>query len=226
MSSEILKQPAQFPDHPVQAMLSGPAGQLEASLGVAEPAPAQAVAVICHSISADRGTLHNKVVHMMERSLRELSAHTIRFNFRGVGDSDGEFDRGFGESEDLLAVCQWARQVLPDLPLWIAGYGFGAFVTARCAPSIRPQQLISVSPLLDQFDFSTLPRAQCPWLIVQGDEDECVNPDSVYQWANGLEGETQLISMLDVNHSYHRRLMDLRGVLKNGVRRQLDPAAK
>ncbi|MFK7955374.1 MAG: alpha/beta hydrolase [Lysobacterales bacterium] len=221
MTDPVLHHPEQFPPTQSEATLAGPAGDLEAMLNPSEEAPTQAIAIICHSVSADGGTLHSKVVQMMERSLRELGAHTIRFNFRGVGESSGEFDRGYGESEDLIAVAQWARQVLPDLPLWIAGYGFGAFVTARAATSIHPDQLISVSPLLDEFDFDALPRAQCPWLIVQGDADEFVNADDVYQWANALDGDTQLIAMQDVNHDYHRRLMDLRGVIKNGVRRQL-----
>ena len=223
MTNTMLHHPDQFPAAQAGAMLAGPAGDLEAMLDPSEQSPAQAIAIICHSVSADGGTLHSKVVQMMERSLRELGAHTIRFNFRGVGDSAGEFDRGFGESDDLIAVAQWARQTMPDLPLWIAGYGFGAFVTARAATSINPDQLISVSPLLGEFDFDALPPVQCPWLIIQGDADEFVNADDVYQWANALPGETQLIAMEDVNHDYHRRLMDLRGVIKNGVRRQLKP---
>ncbi|MEM7704147.1 MAG: alpha/beta family hydrolase [Pseudomonadota bacterium] len=222
MSATDLENPDHFPAEQRGASLKGPAGRLEVMLDVAEGGPARAVAVICHSVSAEGGSLHSKVVQMMERSLRELGAHTIRLNFRGVGESEGHFDRGFGESEDLLAVCQWSRHVQPDLPLWLAGYGFGAYVTARAAPSVMPQHLTSVAPLIDQFDFSPLPRAECPWMIVQGDTDECVVPDAVYSWAQELPGDIQFIPMEDADHEFHRRLMDLRGVLKNGIKRQLD----
>lgn len=222
MSDAPIRYPKQFPRQQCSVVLEGPVGDLEAMLDVAETSPPRAVAVICHSVSADGGSLHSKVVQMMERSLRELGAHTVRLNFRGVGESAGSFDRGFGESEDVVAVCQWLREVLPELPLWLAGYGFGAYVTARAAPSVKPQHLTSVAPLIDEFDFSPLPRAECPWMIVQGDTDEYVVPDAVYSWAQELPGDIQFIPMQDADHEFHRRLMDLRGVLKNGIRRQLD----
>lgn len=213
--------PPVFPDEQTTVHLTGPVGSLEALTDRPEDGVPQACAVICHSVSADGGTLHSKVVQMMERSLRELGAATLRLNFRGVGDSEGEFDRGFGEAEDLVAVVTWIRQVLPDVPLWLAGFGFGAYVTARAAPVLKPAQLVSVAPLIEEFDFAALEQPPCPWLIVQGDTDECVNADSVYQWSQELPQPHQFIAIEDANHDFHRRLMDLRGVLKNGVRRQL-----
>ncbi|MEM9530522.1 MAG: alpha/beta family hydrolase [Pseudomonadota bacterium] len=213
--------PPDFPAEQSTVHLAGPVGSLEALTDWPEEGSPVACSVICHSVSADGGTLHSKVVQMMERSMRELGAATVRLNFRGVGESEGEFDRGFGEAEDLVSVASWIRQVLPEAPLWLAGFGFGAYVTARAAPVLKPAQLVSVAPLIEEFDFEALELPPCPWLIVQGDQDECVNADAVYQWSQELPQPPQFIAIEDANHDFHRRLMDLRGVLKNGVRRQL-----
>lgn len=214
------RDPASFPRQQRSLILKGPVGDLEAVADVPET-PTGAVAIVCHSLSGDGGNLHNKVVHMIERSLREIGAHTVRFNFRGVGLSQGEFDQGVGEAEDLIAVSAWARSVMPDHDLWLAGFGFGCYVTARAAPAVKPSQLVSVAPAVTEFDFQPLERYPCPWLVVQGDLDQWVSPDAVYKWAESLDEPRQLIRVEDADHHFHRHLMNLRGVIKNGVKRQL-----
>jgi alpha/beta superfamily hydrolase len=221
-SDETLRNPDQFPDEQATLILQGLAGDLEAMVDVPEPGEETlpAVAIICHPRTEDGGTLHSKVVQMIERSLREMGLRTVRFNFRGVGASDGEFDNGFGETDDLLTVANWVRSTCGDDEVWLAGYGFGCFVTARAAQKLPIEYLLSIAPPVAQYDFASLPRPPCPWLVIQGDEDTEVNPDSVYQWAESMDEPPQLIKMQEAGHSFHRRLMDLRGVIKNGIRRQ------
>jgi alpha/beta superfamily hydrolase len=229
MSSDaILRSPEHFPAEQATLMLQGVVGELEAMTDVPETGEeaVPAVAIICHPRTEDGGTLHSKVVQMMERSLREMGLRTIRFNFRGVGASAGKFDKGYGETDDLLSVAAWVRKTCGDDEIWLAGYGFGCFVSTRAAQKLPIQYLISIAPPVEQYDFSALPRPPCPWLVIQGDEDEETNPDSVYQWAESMDEPPQLIKMHEAGHSFHRRLMDLRGVIKNGIRRQKQAPVK
>ncbi len=97
--------PASFPDAAASFMLDGPVGKLETTSDAAEPASARrGVAVICHPLTTEGGTMHNKVVTMVERALRESGLDTVRFNFRQAGQSQGDYDKGDGEREDLAAV--------------------------------------------------------------------------------------------------------------------------
>ena len=217
---EILREPASFPTAPARIVVSGPAGDIDGLVDL--PAPDEAVpatAIICPPI-ADGATMHNKVNHIVERALRELGARTVRFNFRGVGDSHGHYDQGVGETEDLLAVAAWVARVRPSDELWLGGYGFGAWVALRASERLPVKQLVTVAPPVDRFDFSGIPLPQCPWLVVQGDADEMTSPEAVYGWVESIENPPQLLRMDDANHAFHRRLMDLRGAIKNGVRRQ------
>lgn len=219
-SSEALRHPDVFPSQSARVLLEGPAGDLEALIELPEPEDdCGATAILCQPI-ADGSTMHNKVLHIMERAFRELGARTVRFNFRGVGESAGEHDRGFGESEDLVAVAQWVNRSRPGDELWLGGYGFGAFVAVRGCQKIAAAQLVTVAPPVDAYDFSALPLPTCPWLVIQGDDDTFTNPEAVYAWVESLPEPPQLLRMEDADHAFHRRLMDLRGAIKNGIKRQ------
>ncbi len=216
-----------FPELAGELLLDGPAGKLE--LLVDLPAAADALpgtAVICHPHPMHGGSMHNKVVTMVERSLRELGLRTVRFNFRGTGASEGEYDDGRGETLDLLAVAEWVRAQRPDDALWLAGFSFGAYVALLGARHLPVKQMISIAPPVGRWDFSAVLAPPCPWLVVQGEEDDVVEPQAVFQWVEGMpEGERpSLVRMPETGHFFHRRLMDLRGALKNGVRGNL-PAA-
>ncbi|MDJ0657038.1 MAG: alpha/beta fold hydrolase [Xanthomonadales bacterium] len=220
MSEEAERNPEIFPEQQAEILLSGPAGDLEAITDVPDEADIGVVAIICHSLSDDGGTLHSKVVQMIERATREMGARTVRFNSRGVGGSQGHHSDGHGEAEDLLAVAEWVRRVRPDDELWLGGYSSGSYVTAMAAQKIPLTHLISVAPPVEDFDFKALPRPEAHWLVIQGDADEWVNPDAVYSWVQDMDEPPQLVAMENADHQFHRRLMDLRGVIKNGIRRQ------
>ena len=170
--------------------------------------------------------MHNKVVTIMERSMREMGLRTVRLNFRGVGESEGAFDDGYGETDDLFTVTEWVRRTRADDDLWLAGFSFGAFISLRAAQNLKLGQLISISPAVNRYGFEELSHPGCPWLIVQGDEDEVVNLDEVKDWISRLEPAPELVVMERADHFYHRRLMDLRGLLKNGVRDQLPESSE
>ncbi len=183
----------------------------------------QGTVIVCHPNPVQGGTMHNKVVTMVERSVRELGLATVIFNFRGVGASQGEHDHGVGESEDVIAIAEWVQRVRPDDALWLAGFSFGAYVTARAAPQLPVRQMISVAPPIGRWDFNVFASPLCPWLVIQGEADEIVDPEAVYAWVAAQPEPPTLVRMPDTGHFFHRRLMDLRGAIKNGVRSNLPP---
>ncbi len=220
--ARTVQNPGEFPAEHSEFLLRGPAGMIECAVDVPEEDEARrGTVIICHPHPEHGGTMHNKVVTITERSMRELGLRTVRFNFRGVGKSEGGFDDGYGETDDLFAVAEWVRRTRPDDSLWLAGFSFGSYITTRAALNLDTGYLISIAPPVDRYAFDSLHHPECPWLVVQGDEDEVVNVDIVSNWAGKLKPPPQLMIMEDADHFFHRRIMDLRGLLKNGVREHL-----
>ena len=223
-----------FPELPpggvAPLMLDGPAGPIEAVVDTPEAgvAPREVVAVVCHPLSTEGGSLTNKVVTMAARALRELGATTLRFNFRSVGKSAGDFDNGIGESEDLRAVVDWVRREKPGHPLWLGGFSFGSFVSLRMADALQPELLFSIAPPAGRaWDFDNMGLYTGPWFVIQGDADEIVEPQRVYDWLAGLGDLRQpptLIRMPAASHFFHGKLMDLRQAVKDGARAELPNA--
>ncbi len=206
--------------------IAGPAGALELSLDLPadDVAALPLSAIVCHPLPTEGGSMHNKVVTMTARALRELGATTVRFNFRGTGHSDGSFDQGQGEGEDLRAVAAWVRAQRPQAALWLAGFSFGAYVSLKAAVALAADALVSIAPPAGRWDFESIVIPSCPWLVVQGDADEIVDPQSVYDWLDTLQIRPELVRMPDTSHFFHRKLIDLRGALQHGVKRWLPPA--
>jgi alpha/beta superfamily hydrolase len=220
----IAPPPPAFPDSNGTVLIPGPAGLLEAAVDLPEPAEARrGVAVIAHPHPPDGGTMHNKVVTMAARALAECGVAAVRFNFRGVGASEGAFDDGRGEVLDLLAVARWAQAARPDDALWLCGFSFGAWVSLQAARQLPVQQMISIAPPVGFRDFTGVLAPPCPWLVIQGEQDEIVDAATVIAWAEKQVPAPTIVRMPDTGHFFHRRLLDLRGAIKNGVRRNLPP---
>ena len=220
-----------FPTAAAALTLPGPAGALEVAVDPPETevagqpvAALPIIAVLCHPLPTEGGTMHNKVVTMAVRSLRELGVTTVRFNFRGAGASEGTFDHGEGELDDLRAIVAWVRATRPDATLWLGGFSFGAYVSLRGAVELQPAVLISIAPPAGRWDFDSIAVPTMPWLVIQGEEDEVVDPQAVYDWFAKIapqDAAAELIRMPETSHFFHRKLMDLRGAIKHGVQRHL-----
>jgi len=196
-----------------RATLAGPAGALEAL--VEEPAaetPEEKPAlfgVLCHPHPLHGGTLENKVVHTLARALHELGVPTLRFNFRGVGASEGAFADGIGETDDALAAVAWGRERWPGAEPWLLGFSFGGAVAMRAAAPARARRLVTVAPALGRVATGdALP--QCPWLIIQGDADELIEPRSVLDWAAAHAPGAVVRVFAGAGHYFHGRLPELR----------------
>jgi len=214
----------EFPTASGSLYLPGPAGRLELMVDLPEEDTGRAgVAIVCHPNPPDGGTLHNKVVTMTARALSELGIPAVRFNFRGVGQSEGSFDNGRGEVLDRLAVAAWLQKVRPGAALWLAGFSFGSWVALKAARQLPVKMMISIAPPVGYRDFAGVLPPDCPWLVIVPEADEVVDPQAVFEWIETLDPRPNLVRMPDTSHFFHRRLMDLRGAIKNGVRKHLPP---
>jgi alpha/beta superfamily hydrolase len=190
--------------------LAGPAGKLEGLLERPQGDEPIAVAVVCHPHPLQGGSLHNKVAHMLAKSFLRCGFAAVRFNFRGVGDSDGEFADGDGEVDDVLAVLATVRDAFPGLPVWLAGFSFGAAMAVRAAVPSRVDGLVSVAPAAFRFAGQLEEQPRCPWLIVHGEDDELVPIGESIEWVNSLEPGPELVVLPRTGHFFHRKLIDLR----------------
>ncbi len=192
--------------------IPGPSGVLEAKVDCAASSDPQGSAVVCHPHPLYGGTMQNKVVHTLVKSLAANNQTAVRFNFRGVGTSEGSYDDGIGETDDALAVVDWVKEKQANLPVILAGFSFGSFVALRAAAKIQPAALITVAPPVRMFDFDALPSISCPWLLIQGDEDEVVDINAVINWVRTLENPPELEIIEASSHFFHGKLLELRSV--------------
>ena len=190
--------------------VEGPAGKLEAVFETPAAADPVASVVVCHPHPQHGGTMHNKVAHTLARTFVRLGFAALRFNFRGTEKSEGRFDEGVGELYDALAAIAWMRTTQPGKSLWLAGFSFGAAISVRAAVESDVGGLVSVAPAISRFAAGLTAQPACPWLIVQGDEDELVDVDETIDWFNGLEPGPELLVMRGAEHFFHGRLVDLR----------------
>jgi len=195
-------------------LIPGPVGALEVVLD--EPAVAgqtanvSRVGVICHPHPLQGGTLTHKVLHILARMFNELGMPAIRFNFRGVGKSEGTHDDGRGEVDDVLAVIEYAEKRWPDAQIWLAGFSFGAAMALRASLQYPAKRLVTVAPALRWLTQLSDSVPDCPWLIVQGDHDELVDVDAVREWVAKLPKAPTLKILPGAEHFFHGRLNDLR----------------
>jgi alpha/beta superfamily hydrolase len=184
-------------------LLAGAAGHLETI--IQDPgASRRGVALIAHPHPLYGGSFNNKVVQTLAKTFHAQGMVAARANFRGVGASDGVFDEGDGETEDLLALVQHLRQRFGELPLTLAGFSFGAFVQSRVAARLSAQRLVLVAPAVNRFALEPVPAHT---LVIHGDEDDVVPLAAVLDWARpqGLA----VAVLPGAGHFFHGRLLDL-----------------
>jgi alpha/beta superfamily hydrolase len=201
--------------HSDEVSIAGGAGTLQAM--VETPASFDRCAVLCHPHPLYGGTMDNKVITTLARALHECDIATVRFNFRGVGESQGAFAQGEGETDDASAVARWAATRWPGREQLAAGFSFGGIIALRLALTTPMRALITVAPAIHAFDPISQSPA-CPWTIIQGDVDDVVDPTAVGAWAQGLNPAPHLVALAGVGHFFHGRLADLRGAVIDAIR--------
>jgi len=178
------------------------------------------IAVVCHPHPLHGGTKDNKVVHTLCRALRDSGIASVRFNFRGVGKSEGKFDNGKGEYEDLLAVVKFIRAHIDDVsPLLVAGFSFGSFIASRFALSNKVAACILVAPPVSYPEFKEMKTYLCPLLVIQGDKDDVVDYGDVQSWVLALVRKADFAVVEDAGHFFHGRLPELKSIVQTFVER-------
>ncbi|TAL64788.1 MAG: hypothetical protein EPN84_02770 [Legionella sp.] len=200
-----------------QVLLQGLVGPLEAVISIPENPRFAHVAFLGHPHSLQGGTMNNKVVTTMARVFKELGIPSLRLNFRGVGQSAGEYNAGIGESADLLLLAKEWQNKFPQAQFFFAGFSFGSYVTYRCAAQFGPSSLISIAPPVHHYDYHEFQPDPKPWLIVQGNDDEVVPANLVIDFAKEATPPIKLIPFAKTTHFFHGKLVELKDQLLNYV---------
>src|SRR3990167_1305936 len=189
-------------------ILQGKVGSLEAKIQVPQNITTNTVAMLGHPHSLFGGSMDNKVVTTMERACKDLGIRSIRFNFSGVGKSEGKFDNGIGESEDMQCILQQVLDLEPNISFILAGFSFGSYVTYRVALNLTPLLLLSIAPPVERFDYSKM--VSCPWVVIQGLNDDVVNPQINLEFATKMSPPIKVITFINTGHFFHGQLLALR----------------
>ncbi len=206
--------------------IPGPVGVLESVLtrgsGDAFLSSMNGLVIICHPHPVHGGTMDNKVVTTLMRTYRDLGVHALRFNFRGVGCSEGSFDNAAGELDDLLAVIAWAKAHLSNASILMAGFSFGSSIVARASYSVENlYHLTLVAPPVERYEYDRDGLFPAPLCVVQGDQDERVVAKGVYDWVAKLNSPTELIRYPEAGHFFHGFLSSLKEDLTEILIRQI-----
>jgi uncharacterized protein len=197
----------------VREQIAGPAGAIECAVDRPAGAPL-GLAVVCHPHPQFGGTLDNKVVQTVARACLELGWASVRFNFRGVGGSEGVWDEGRGEVDDALAVLStWrARDDFAAKPFLLAGFSFGGFVAVEAAqrlhPDSKPRRLILVGPSTEK---QQVPAVPADTLVIHGEVDDVVPLAATLAWARPQH--LPVIVFPGVGHFFHGQLALLKKVI-------------
>lgn len=210
-----------FPTGESPLFIEGPSGKLQAITNCPQNAPEEGgnVSIVCHPHSLMGGTMNNKVVHTVTRARRDLGHRVVRFNFRGVEKSDGEYDDGIGEQDDLLAVIDWVRSIRPGDRIWLAGFSFGSFVAASgCGKAVKRgdpiDHLLLIAPAVENYDFSVLTHFDCPMAMIYGDEDEVVDSSAIGKWAETVSSPSKVFCLPGAGHFFHGRLNEVKSIVQ------------
>lgn len=191
--------------------IDGPAGKLEAL--VHTQADSDTVAILCHPHPLYQGTMHNKVVTTMAKACDALGYSHIRFNYRGVGDSEGEYGAMQGEIADAMAVREYASAEFPGQRQVLMGFSFGSFVAANVAKQTLSQALVTIGPAVNHADFQSLTGITCPWFAVIAGDDELIPLDEALAFAEQPPSPLSYTVLDGASHFFHGRLLELRELL-------------
>lgn len=204
-----------------RGLIQGPAGALEYRLDM--PAtPPRAIALICHPHPLYQGSMDNKVVYSLSRSAQSVGAVALRFQFRGVGGSDGPHDKGIGEAQDSAFLLEQLRRTWPDCPALLMGFSFGAYMAIKVAAQDEGLAgLVAIAPPLGYAGDGDVPQPQCPWFIAHGDADDVVSYDETRSRAQAMNQAPEFETIHGVGHFFHGELTRLRGLVENWLDTQL-----
>jgi alpha/beta superfamily hydrolase len=187
--------------------LKGPAGRLEALLDASDETRAapKAAVVFAHPLPTHGGTMHTKAVYQATKGLVRAGCAVLRFNFRGVGASEGSFTGGPGEKEDFTAALDYMRARYPDLHLWAAGFSFGAWIALEVgAVNDFVTVLIGIAPPVtkEAYDFSNTKRSTKAKFFIQGEGDDICPLQDMWKFYSELPEPKELVIIDAADHLF------------------------
>jgi len=198
--------------------ITGPAGRIEGLLQEQAGVAHEKVALVCHPHPLYGGTLHNKVAHRLASTLHARGAAVLRFNFRGVGKTEGVHDRGRGELHDSLAVLDWLRRRHPGAHVWVAGFSFGAWVASRVAAAeAAVERLLMVAPGVHTQTFEEMRTCPVPKLVIQGTADDVCKPENLEKVYPTWAEPKRLEWVEGAGHFFDRQLAELGASIERGL---------
>ncbi len=197
--------------------LNGPAGRLQAILWTPRPpAHPPLAALVCHPHPLFGGTMHNKVVYQVAKTLDAFGLPVLRFNFRGAGLSEGAHDRGVGERDDVRAALDFLVREFPGLPLLLAGFSFGCWIGFRVGcEDARVAELVGLGAPVNDSDFSYLNACAKPKLFLHGERDQFGDARSVEALVKSLPGENRFVLIEGADHFFAGKLSRLAAALSS-----------
>ncbi|AXA34261.1 alpha/beta hydrolase [Francisella adeliensis] len=202
-------------------LIDGNVGKLEVAHDEVKNSSEDIVAIICHPHPLYQGTMHNKVVTTISRAMKTLGIESYRFNYRGVGNSEGQYGDGIGELEDLLSVYDWIKTNTQFKKIILCGFSFGGAIAYKGLSSILETNiLVTVAPAVDRFDLTSYPQPRdVKWLVVQGIDDDTVRASSVFDFVlNKVNSDLTLVKKNHVGHFFHGKLTDLKVTIEDFVK--------
>lgn len=185
-----------------QREVSGPAGRLEVKVDMPDAAP-RAIAIVAPPNPQLGGTMQDRVVHNAVIGLRRLGCVVWRFNYRGVGLSEGAFDNGAGEQDDFRAVVDAATAATPDTPVWAVGYSFGSWIATEVgAGDSRVSTLVAIAPPVSGYEFTGLRGSDKPKFLIHGERDEMSPLKAVRQFYASLNEPRELVVIDGADHVF------------------------
>jgi uncharacterized protein len=193
--------------------IRGPAGRLEALLEPPVLSPGQAVraaVVFGHPLPIEGGTMHTKAVYRATKALARIGCAVLRFNFRGVGSSEGQWDEGPGEIADYRAALNVMAERYPETELWAAGFSFGSWVALTVgATDDRVRVLIGIAPPLDRYDFSVVAKSTKPKFFIQGEFDELCPLKRMYEFYSQVPEPKELVVIDGASHLFDGKVLEV-----------------
>ena len=203
-----------------EVIINGPEGRIEGRYQHSRE-PNAPIALVLHHLPTHGGTMNGKIVYALFRAFTKRGFSTLRFNFRGVGRSQGSFARGEGELSDAASALDWLQTYNQNAAgCWIGGYSFGAWIGMQLLMR-RPEidSFISVAPPASMYDFSFLAPCPSSGLIVHGDADDIVSSESVQKLVNKLSHQRDIkidYSLLKgANHFFTDKMEELEQVISD-----------
>jgi len=206
-----MKLPFLFLPKEIVTTIQGDKGLIE--VAYQSTSESQGGCLVCHPHPLYGGNMTNKVVTTVIKVASKMQYQTYRFNYRGVGRSEGQYDHGIGEVADTHTVAKWVNQTAGKMPKVLVGFSFGAYIAYQAADALGVDKLVMIAPAVDQSDYEKIQPIKTPLWVVVPEQDEVTSAKKQKSWALKSTRADRIISIPAASHFFHRKLDELDQVI-------------